>query len=141
VPVQFVVRVQANSSRPCTDQPQFIGTTPFDRACISVPFHTSWSATIIARVSDSATATSISEIVTTSPLGLRKSELVQSCSCYLGGWQVNIAWTPLESQFGPNIFCFAAMDNAGYVTRFNVHARLIISEFTLLLVRNLIKDV
>jgi hypothetical protein len=120
VPVQFVVRIQAIPSRRCADRPQFIGTTPFDRACISVPFHTSWSATIIARVSDSATATSISEIVTTSPLGLRKSELFRS-GYYLGGWQVNITWTPAEYQFGPNIFCFTAMDNAGYVTRLNVH--------------------
>ena len=121
MPVQFVVRVQAIPSSPCADQPRFIGPTPFDEACISVPFNTSWNATIVARVSDSAMATSIREIVTISPLGVRKSEseLFRS-DYYPGGWQVNITWTPLESQFGPHIFCFAALDDTGYVTRFNV---------------------
>ena len=122
MPVQFVVRIQEIPSSRCADQPQFVRPTPLDGACISVPFNTSWNATIIARVSDSAMATSIREIVTTSPLGVRKSELFQS-DYYPGGWQVNITWTPLESQFGgPHIFCFAALDSAGYVTRFNVHA-------------------
>ena len=118
MPVQFVVHVEAIPSSPCADQPRFIGPTPFDGACISVPFNTFWNATIIARVSDSATATSIREIVTASPLGLRKSEIVRSSCYYLarGVWQVNILWTPLESRFGPNIFCFAALDNNGYVT-------------------------
>ena len=123
MPVQFVVRVQAILSSSCADQPELVGTTPFDGACISVPFNTSWNAMIIARVSDSATTTSIREIITASPLGVSKSELFRS-DYYPGGWQVNITWTPLESQFGaPNIFCFTALDSAGYVTRFSVHAR------------------
>ena len=69
VPVQFVVRVQVIPSSPCADQLRFVGPTPFDGACISVPLSTSWNVTIIARVSDSAMATSIHEIVTISPLG------------------------------------------------------------------------
>ena len=84
MPAQFVVRVQAIPSSSCAGQPLFVGTTPFDGACISVPFNTSWNATIITRVSDSATATSISEIVTISPLGVRKSELFRS-DYYPGG--------------------------------------------------------
>ena len=77
MPVQFVVRVQEIPSSPCADQPQFVGPTPLDGACISVPLSTPWNATIIARVSDSACAmaTSIREIVTISPLGVSKSEL------------------------------------------------------------------
>ena len=142
MPVQFIVRVEAIPSSPCAVQPQFVGPTPFDGACISVPLSTSWNAMIIARVSDSATATSIREIVTASPLGVRKSELVRS-DYYPGGWQVNITWTPFESQFGgPNIFCFAALSNARYVTRFNDYVHVcMISKFTLLLVCSPIKDV
>ena len=122
MPVQLVVRAQAIPSSSCADQLRFVGPTPLDGACISVPLNTSWNAMIITRVSDSAMATFIREIITTSPLGVRKSELFQSDS-YPGEWQVNITWTPLESQFGgPNIFCLTALDSAGYVTRFNVHA-------------------
>ena len=112
VPVQFVVRVQVIASNlPCTDKPEFVGTTPADEACFGVPFNTSWRATITARVSDSSTSTSISEIVTASPLGMNKSDLVPSSNP--GEWQVNVTWIPAASQFGPNIFCYAALDNRG----------------------------
>ena len=51
-------------------------------------------------------------IDTVSPQGIRKSSL-------LGGpgehqWHVNITWSPDQSQFGPNILCYTAMDNLGY---------------------------
>ena len=113
VPVQFVVRVQAfqNLSSPCSSEPEFIGITPLNGSYFEVPFNTSWNVTIIARVSDGSTATSITEFVTASPLGMKRSNLVLSGNP--GEWQVNITWTPVESQFGPNIFCYAALDDIG----------------------------
>ena len=111
VPVQFVVRVRAFPSSPCTSRPELVGDTPLNGSYFEVPFNTSWNATVIARVSDSSTATSITEFVTASPLGMRKSNLVQCENP--GEWQMNVTWTPFEFQFGPNIFCYAAIDNIG----------------------------
>ena len=116
VPLQFVVRVQdIPFNPPCTSQPEFVGTTPSDGTCFGVPFNTSWRAIISARVSNRSTATSITNFVTASPLGIRKSDLIPSNNSAVVEWHMNVTWTPVESQFGPNIFCFAALDSIGYV--------------------------
>ena len=111
VPVQFVVRIRSFPSSPCTSRPELVGDTPLNGSYFEVPFNTSWSATITARVSSSSTATSITEFITASPLGMRKSNLTQYDNPR--EWQIDVTWTPTESQFGPNIFCYAAMDNIG----------------------------
>ena len=113
VPVQFVVRIQAFSSSSCTSKPELVNATSLNGSYFEVPFNTSWRATITARVSDTSTATCtfIKEIVTASPLGMKKSNLAQSENP--GEWQVSITWAPFEFQFGPNIFCYAAIDNIG----------------------------
>ena len=90
IPVQFVVRAEnIPSNSPCTSQPEFVGTTPSDGACIGVPFNTPWNARIIARVSNSSTATAITDFVTGSPFGLKKSDLIPSDSMNPGEWQLN----------------------------------------------------
>lgn len=53
---------------------------------------------------------SITEIVTVSPSGLQKSELAPYG---VGQWYVDITWMPTMEQYGPNIFCFTAVDSAG----------------------------
>ena len=111
VPVQFIVRVRSFPSSSCSSKPELVGDTPLNGSYFEVPFNTSWSTTIVARVAGGSSATSITEFVTASPLGMRKSNLSQCENPR--EWQVNITWTPAESQFGPNIFCFAAMDNIG----------------------------
>ena len=112
VPVQFVVRVRSFLSSPCTSRPELVGNTPLNGSYFEVPFNTSWSATITARISGSSTATSITEFITASPLGLRKSCLARSHQ-NPREWQIDVTWTPAESQLGPNIFCYTAMDNIG----------------------------
>ena len=111
VPVQFVVRVQSFPYSSCSSKPELVGDTPLNGSYFEVPFNTSWSTTIIARVAGGSRATSITEFVTASPLGMRKSNLSQ-CENPRER-QVNITWTPAEYQFGPNIFCFTAMDDIG----------------------------
>lgn len=114
VPVQFVIYVFAPlSNQPCSVQPELslVGTAPLDGSCIGVPFSSSWSAAITAQLPNS-TATSITDIATASPLGMRTSELVPSNNP--GEWQMIITWTPLSSHSGPNIFCYYALDNTGY---------------------------
>lgn len=116
VPVQFVVRVEdIPSNPPCTGQPAFTDITPLEGACIGVSLNTSWRAIISARVSNGSTATSITDFITASPLGMRKSDVVSSDNSAAEEWQMNVTWTPTESQFGPNIFCYAALDSIGYV--------------------------
>ena len=112
VPVQFVVRVRAFPSSSCSSKPELVpGDTPLNGSYFEVPFNTSWNTIIIARVAGGSSATSITEFVTASPLGMRKSNLSQRNNPR--EWQMNITWTPAEYQFGPNIFCFTAMDNIG----------------------------
>ena len=115
VTVQFVVHVQnITSNPPCGSQPMFVGATPSDGACIGVPFNTIWNATITAKVSSSCTAHSIVDFVTASPLGMKKSALVQSID-NPETWQMNVTWIPKLHlyQYGPNIFCYAALDDIG----------------------------
>ena len=112
VPVQFVVRVRSFLYSPCTSRPELVGNTPLSGSYFEVPFNTSWNATVTARVSSSSTATSITEFTTASPLRMRKSNLTRSRQ-NPREWQIVVTWTPIESQFGPNIFCYAAMDNIG----------------------------
>ena len=99
VPVQFVVRVEdIPSNTPCTSPPEFVGTTPVDGACIRVPFNTSWRAIVSARVSNGSTATSITDFITASPLGMRKSDLEPSADYPAPEeWQMNVTWTPTVS--------------------------------------------
>ena len=61
----------------------------------------------------------ISEIVTMSPFGLTKSTLNQGTSS--SQWYVDVSWTPDESQSGPNLFCYAAVDSERYVVNIKVH--------------------
>jgi hypothetical protein len=114
VPVQFVVRVEdIFSNPPCNSQLEFVGTAPLDGTCIGVPFNTSWNARITARVSNRSRASTITEFVSGSPFGLKRSDLIPSDSTNPGEWQLNVTWTPNESQLGLNIFCYAALDNLG----------------------------
>ena len=74
---------------------------------LSVGYH----VTPFARVS-STIGSSIVEITTASPFGMRKSNLTQHNS---NEWFVDVTWSPSNFQNGPNIFCYSAMGNAGYI--------------------------
>lgn len=114
VPVQFVVRVQdITSNPPCDSQPVFVDATPSDGACIGVPFNTIWNATITAKMSSNCTAHSIADFVTASPLRMKK--LIHSAN-NPEKQQMDVTWEPTLadlSQYGPHIFCYAALDDTG----------------------------
>jgi hypothetical protein len=115
VPVQFAIHLfTPTPNQPCSSRPELVGTTPLDGSCIGVPFSSSWSTTITAQLPYDSTATSITDIATVSPPGMRISELVQSKFNNPREWQMIITWTPLSSHSGPNIFCYYALDNTGY---------------------------
>ena len=108
IPLQFLVLV-FSSDQACSSQPEFVGVTPQDGACIGVPFNTLWSTKIIAKIPENSTAESITDIVTASPLGMRRSEL--SPSGNPGEWYINVTWTPSTFQLQPHVFCYYAVDN------------------------------
>ena len=104
VPVQFVVRVGAFYYSSCYDKPELLiesDASLLNGSYFEVPFNTSWRAIIT-----NSTAQNIREFVTASPLGMEKS-------IDPGEWEMNVTWTPFEYQLGPNIFCYAAIDNIG----------------------------
>ena len=53
---------------------------------------------------------SITEIITTSPTGLRKSALAVATD-NSRQWYVNVTWFIAASQEGPNLFCYSAIDS------------------------------
>ena len=114
IPVQFVVLVfTPATNQPCSSRPLLVGTTPLDGSSICVSCHsTPWNTAITARLSNAGN-NFITDIVTASPLGMKKSELVPSSS-NPGEWLVIITWMPLSHQLGPNIFCYSALDSTGY---------------------------
>ncbi|XP_048590560.1 uncharacterized protein LOC116611783 isoform X3 [Nematostella vectensis] len=107
VPLQFLVKV-FRSSEKCHRKPEFVDETRADRSCIGVPFNMQYTEPVIAR--SGGETSSISEITTISPQGLTKSSLGQRSP---REWYVNITWTPSQSQLGPNIFCYTAIDSSG----------------------------
>ena len=124
VPLQFLILVY-NSSEPCSSRPELVSSTARP-ARLCVPFNTSWqetisvrSATINTRFADKLLHSFISclfllrivDIITASPQGLRKSELTQTGNPR--EWYANVTWIPNESQLGPNIFCYSALDSTG----------------------------
>ena len=114
IPLQFVVHVfTPMSTQPCSSRPELVGTTPQDGSSFCVSSLSSWSTAIIARLPN-ADDNNITNIVTASPFGMRKSELVPS-SNNPGEWLVVVTWMPLTYQSGPNIFCYSALDNTGYM--------------------------
>lgn len=119
VPVQFVIAI-VSSNQLCSNQPELVGSTPQDGSCVVVPFSSCWSAVITVQIPSNSSATSITDIITASPLGLRRSELVQTIPSNPMEWQINITWSPSQSQFGPNIFCFAALDNTKYTIKYSI---------------------
>ena len=112
VPLQFIVRVQDFSPihLATANQSLLALLHRTGHVLVHVPFNTSWNARIIARVSNTSRAITITDFVTGSPFGLMKSNLV---SVNPGEWQVSVTWTPNEYQYGLNIFCYAALDNLG----------------------------
>lgn len=109
VPIQFVVHVLTPApDQPCSTQ---VGTTHLS-FCVSSG--SPWGMAITERLPIAAGNRSIVDIVTASPLGMRKSELVPSSNNPGREWVMTVTWIPLPHQLGPNIFCYSVLDSTGY---------------------------
>ena len=110
IPVQFVVHVftPTSSDQQCSTQ---VDTTQLS-FCVSSG--SPWGMAITERLPIAADSRSIVDIVTASPLGMRKSELVPSSNNPGREWMMTVTWIPLPHQLGPNIFCYSVLDNTGY---------------------------
>ncbi|XP_033118170.1 uncharacterized protein LOC117117811 [Anneissia japonica] len=109
IPLQFLVEVY-NNAMPCSSAPYFIDPTPKDGACIAVPENETYFQTIVA--DSGMEGSGISDIVTVSPFGFSKSEVVQVQSDNRL-FYVNLTWTPTKQQEGENILCFTAENTEG----------------------------
>ncbi|XP_052774203.1 uncharacterized protein LOC128212867 isoform X2 [Mya arenaria] len=109
IPVQFLIFVYtANENETCGQSMVFINPTPPDDACIGIPEGQVYSSAIAVRVVHSDR--SISEIKTTSPLGMTKSSLYQISPTE---WAVNITYSPPNDSDVSNVFCFNAKESSG----------------------------
>ena len=115
VALQFLIFVFA-STESCSRQPQLVLPTIIGGSCVAIPSGTSFFTQIIAN-SGGASA-SITELQTTSPLGLRKSEIqrIQETDNYF----VNITWTPQANQENQtHLFCYTAVNSGGLTNEQN----------------------
>ena len=105
VGLQFLVLV-LNSTRSCSDIPEFIPPTPEDDSCVAIPpggtFHT-----MLVAVSGNENDT-ITEIQAVSPAGLQKSNLFHDEDS--NAFYVNITWTPTnEQENATHLVCYTAI--------------------------------
>ncbi|XP_035679046.1 uncharacterized protein LOC118417560 [Branchiostoma floridae] len=110
IPLQFLAFVES-SNVPCNQRPELIGQTPDDQDCIGIPPGDTYTAVIQAEAGRSGVT--ISEILTTSPIGLTKSSLAVDPNNPQRA-SVTVTWTPTAQQAGQHIFCFRAKDSFGF---------------------------
>ena len=115
VALQFLIFV-FQSTESCSRQPQFIPPTISGGSCVAIPPDTPFFSQIIAN--SGGTSTSITEFQTTSPLGLRRSEIqrIDETDNYFA----NISWTPqTDQQNQTHLFCYTAVNSGGLATEQN----------------------
>ena len=115
VALQFLVLV-FSSTESCSHQPQFIPPTILGGACVAIPNGATFTTQIIA--SSGGESVSTTEFQTTSPLGLRRSEIQQVPGT--NNYFINITWTPEPSQENQtHLFCYTAVNSGGLVSAQN----------------------
>ncbi|WAR04113.1 SIBC-like protein, partial [Mya arenaria] len=106
IPVQFLVYVY-NSTDSCHKAAEFVDPTPENGLCINVPYGETWTSQLVASLPGGHGR--ITEIKTTSPLGMTKSPLYQTQS---NEWAVNVSWTPNNASEKTNYFSYVARDSS-----------------------------
>ncbi|CAF1317920.1 unnamed protein product [Rotaria sp. Silwood1] len=104
VPLQFLFYGYLAPSG-CSTPPAIIGNRP-NRACIGTPIGSNVTEYVIAQVY--CPGKTITDFVTSSPVGLRKSTIQNPSS---GIYRIILSWIPTATQFGPQGFCAGAVDN------------------------------
>ena len=109
VALQFLIFV-FTSTDSCSRQPQFIPPTLLGGTCVVIPSGATFTTQIIA--SSGGQSVSITEFQTTSPLGLRRSEIQQVSGT--NNYFINITWTPQPDQENQtHLFCYTAINSGG----------------------------
>ena len=115
VALQFLVFV-FSSTQSCSSQPQFIPPTILGGSCVAIPSRETFTTQIIA--SSGGESVSITEFQTTSPLGLRRSEIQQVPGT--NNYLINITWTPQPNQENQtHLFCYTAVNSDGLASEQN----------------------
>eukprot|EP00731_Ephydatia_muelleri_P027918 Em0019g791a len=110
VPLQF--RLELYSSPYSCDQLPQISNNITNGSICGLKSNTEWKYRITAQTSGPM----ILEIVTMSPFGLTKSSLNQGASS--SQWYIDVSWTPDETQSGPHLFCFSAVDSERRMSKY-----------------------
>ncbi|CAF0805972.1 unnamed protein product [Adineta ricciae] len=105
VPLQFLFYGYPTPSG-CSIPPTIIGDRP-NRACIGTPIGSNVTEYVIVQVG--CTGQRIVEFVSTSPIGMKKSAILNPSA---GIYQLILSWIPTADQYGPQSFCAGAVDNS-----------------------------
>ncbi|CAF0742776.1 unnamed protein product [Adineta steineri] len=116
VPIQFLIQIVGESL--CSLKPT-ISLNLSDCMAIQVGIQFNFTVTIVQGCSN----TSISELVTVSPLYMYKSNMTRVGSSDM--WTVTQTWIPTNQQIGSQVYCAVAIDSANitsdqYCTTFTV---------------------
>ncbi|CAF1002973.1 unnamed protein product [Didymodactylos carnosus] len=101
VPLQFLIYIYAPSNS-CILIPTILNTITIIYVEPNVPY----TGQILAQAN--CNNTNISDFLTTSPIGMLRSSVVQQQSSI---YSIDLSWTPTDDQFGPQVFCCAAIDS------------------------------
>jgi hypothetical protein len=112
IPLQFLIHIVNTTTifEPnCTEPPVYIGEWSQD-SCIGVKSNTTINARIRIRIPCQNTTITLVDILTISPSGLIKGEIIRDLSDQ-NLYTMPIQWTPNSDQYGIHQFCVTPVDS------------------------------
>jgi len=112
IPLQFLIHI-VNATTPnltdCPETPVYIGEWPQD-SCIGVESNTTMHSNIQIRIPCKNTSTTLDDILTVSPTGFIRGEIIRDPSDQ-NLYTIPIEWTPGSDQYGINQLCITPVDS------------------------------
>lgn len=114
IPLQFLIHIVNTtntnvSSTTCSEPPVYIGDWPQD-SCIGVESNTTVNARIQIRIPCANTSTVLEDILTVSPAGLTKGQIIRN-PLDSNLYTMSIQWTPEPDQYGIQQLCLTPVDS------------------------------
>jgi hypothetical protein len=111
IPLQFLIHIvnTTNNEPNCTETPVYIGEWPQD-SCIGVESNTTIHSNIQIRIPCQNTSITLDDILTVSPAGLIKGEIIRDLSDQ-NLYTMPIEWTPDSDQYGIHQLCVTPVDS------------------------------
>jgi hypothetical protein len=112
IPLQFLIHIVNTTTvivDNCTEPPVYIGEWPQD-SCIGVESNATINTTIQMRIPCENTTVTLENILTISPAGLIKGEIIRDPSDQ-NMYTMPIEWTPAPDQYGIHQLCVTPVDS------------------------------